>query len=96
MGFRVTLVISTYISRCSWLRRYFDTLHLDIRLVRALAEIGHFSLVLSTAGRDSPKNGRPLFLKGGTPRLWHAAVVEIGRNSEDRMGEKQPRSDILH
>ena len=51
----------------SELRRYLDTLRLDLRLVRALAESGWISCLSAsfTVACDYLEIGRPHFLNGG-------------------------------
>ena len=43
-GFRVTLISGNFFGAVKYTDRYFDTLRLDLRLVRALAESGCISL----------------------------------------------------
>ena len=63
----------------------FDTLHLDLRLVRVLPERADVSAQCSIySGLGfSPDWPSALSQQRPTPRRWGATVVETGRISED-------------
>ena len=65
-GFRVTLISGSFFGAVKYTDRYFDTLRLDLRLVRALARERVYHLrVSTTAACDFAWIGCPSFLSRG-------------------------------